>query len=136
MTLVATTNDPGSNPVHLSFKRFDLQPQGEVAIFDVINAGQHRIGPWCVRVQIRKADSQEERPEARTFHSSWKTFQDEFGPSGNALSTRPGELDKIVIVKRPAETPWRVCLLYSTDWEDTGRTASGNYEVISQEMTE
>ena len=37
-------------------------------------------------------------------------------------------------VKPPLKTPWRVCIIYSTDWTDTQKSYSGEYEVISRKF--
>jgi len=126
-SIVTITNAPASNPVAIAFAAWgDSGP-----IFRLTNQEPHAILLWNVRVQTRSKD-------AGTDGFGWDTVYDDY-PMGtakyNAANFLPGAVGEFR-VQHPGKTPWRVCVLYSTDWTDSGKSYSGNYEVIGQELEE
>ncbi len=124
---VGITNTPDSNPVTISLATWAA---GE-ASFSLSNAEPHAILLWNVRVQVRSTGP-------GTDGSGWDTVSDDYPrgtPEYNSALYRPGALGEFR-VQPPAEKPWRVCIIYSTDWNDSGNSYSGNYEVISHEIDE
>ncbi|MBL9171796.1 MAG: hypothetical protein JNN07_28965 [Verrucomicrobiales bacterium] len=121
---VALTNAPASNRVAISFgyQRASADP----AVFRIANREAHKVLVWNVRVQVKSR-------AGGTDGQGWDTVYDDY-PVGIARyeTGQKGELS----VSHPGTTPWRVCVLYSIDWTDSGKTFSGNYEVISQERKE
>jgi hypothetical protein len=101
------------------------------AVFRLINGEPHAILLWNVRVQVRSTDR-------GTDGFGWDTVDDDY-PMGtvryNSAHYPPGSTGEFR-VHQPGKTPWRVCVLYSTDWTDSAKGYSGNYEVISEELKE
>lgn len=112
------TNAPESNRVSISL----VTGTDENPVFRLANGEGHTILLWNVRVQVRSEGS-------GTDGFGWDTVSDDY-PDGQAKFS-PGESGTFR-VQNPREIPWRVCIIYSTDWADSGNSASGNYEVISQ----
>lgn len=115
------TNAPESNPVSISL----VSGTDDTPEFRLTNGERHAILLWNVRVQVRSKG-----PGTDGF--GWDTVSDDY-PDGQAkfLAGASGTFR----VQHPHETPWRVCVIYSTDWTDSGNSASGNYEVISQPLS-
>jgi hypothetical protein len=149
--VVTITNPPSSNPVHISFARWESDSdRGNVAVYRLTNAESHTIMVWDARVQVRKGNFSTNLLGLQTVpdnylklnptdpapeHSGWETVQEDWPPNERRINYVPAASDEFW-VKRPSKTPWRVCILYSKDWTDSGNTYSGNYEVISEEMQE
>jgi len=126
-SFVGITNIPVANRVSISFASW----RDEVPIFRLTNGEPHTILLWNVRVQVRSTGR-------GTDGFGWDTVYDDYpGTTGkhNSAHYPPGSTGEFR-VDHPGETPWRVCAVYSMDWTDTGKSYSGNYEVISQELKE
>ncbi len=121
-SFVTITNAPSSNRVAIAF----ATSTDNGAIFRITNKEPHAILLWNVRVQTRSRD-------AGTDGFGWDTVYDDY-PMGTANYSSGGTGE--FRVQYPGKTPWRVCILYSTDWTDSGKSCSGNYEVIGQELKE
>lgn len=124
-SFVGLTNSPASNHVSLAFA--ELSDYGP--IFRFTNREPHAILLWDVRIQVPSKGT-------GTDGFGWDTVYDDYpeGTSGNnSASFAPGSTGEFR-VPRQKQIPWRVCILYSIDWTDSGKTHSGNYEVISKEM--
>jgi hypothetical protein len=89
-------------------------------VFRATNREPHAILLWNARVQTNSAG-------AGTDGFGWDTVYDDY-PEGDARipAGSAGEFR----IPRPPAVPWRVCVLFSQDWNDNGKTYSGNYEVI------
>ena len=126
-SFVRITKEPASNRVAIGFAAWsDLGP-----VFRLTNGEPHEILLWNVRVQTRSK-------AGGTDGLGWDTVQDDYPMSTtkwNSAHYPAGSIGEFR-VQHPGNTPWRVCVLYSVDYTDTGKSASGNYEVIGQEMTE
>lgn len=121
-SITLITNAPDSNPVSIS-----LVPQAdEIPTFLVKNGEHHAILVWNVRVQVPSKGR-------GTDGFGWDTIADDY-PDGQSHIAK-GMSGKFS-VQHPRETPWRVCVIYSTDWKDSGNKYWGNYEVISQPLTQ
>ena len=125
---VAITNPPNSRPVTLSL----LRDRGEGIDFRLSNGLPHAVLLWNVRVQVRV-------PGPGTDGYGWETVADDYpnsAPSSrNSANCPPGGVMDVQVT-HPGRTPWRVCALYATDWNDSGRTYSGNDEAIAPELNE
>jgi hypothetical protein len=121
-SIVVITNAPESNPVSLSL----VSDTDTGLSFRVTNNENHAILLWNVRVQVRSKG-------AGTDGFGWDTVADDYPSGQSAFGTRASGDFR---VQHPGEAPWRVCVLYSTDWADTGNSYSGNYEVMSQTQSE
>jgi hypothetical protein len=53
----------------------------------------------------------------------------------NSTHYAPGSIGEFQVY-HPGQVPWRVCVVYSMDWTGNGKSYSGNYEVISEEIKE
>ena len=126
---VALTNAPASNRVGIAFG--SQRASADPAVFRLTNREPHKVLVWNVRVQVKSRDG-------GTDGQGWDTVYDDY-PVGtanyNSSYYEPGQQGELS-VNHPGATPWRVCVLYSIDWTDSGKTCSGNYEVISQERKE
>lgn len=122
------TNPPNSQPVTLSL----LRDRGDGIDFRLSNGLPHAILLWNVRVQVRVAG-----PGTDGF--GWETVADDYPnaapASRNQASCPPGGVMDFQVT-HPGRTPWRVCALFATDWNDSGRTYSGNDEALGPELTE
>ncbi len=121
------TNAPSANPVRIAFVDWN----NGSATFRLTNRESHRILLWNVRVQSRSAG-------LGTDGLGWDTIYDDYPePTGKLDSSRfePGQVGEF-LARLPDKMPWRVCVLYSVDWTDSGKTFSGNYEGISEELNE
>lgn len=119
---VSLSKPPSSTPVSISF----VKSTDDGLAFRLLNGEAHAILLWNVRVQIRSEG-------LGTDGFGWDTIYDD-SPDGDKAEFRTGE-SGIFRVKKSRVTPWRICILYSTDWTDTG-TFWGNCEVISEEFGE
>ena len=118
---VGFTNPPSSNRVWL----YVAKNRYYGATFRLTNAEPHAILPWNVRVQVRSTG-------AGTDGTGWDTVFDDYW-AGMPGVVQPGAVGEFR-VELPLKTPWRVCIIYSTDWTDTQKQYSGQYEVISREF--
>jgi hypothetical protein len=122
------TNPPALNPVWLSLAKNRYYGP----TFRLTNVETHAILPWSVRVQVRSTG-------AGTDGTGWDTVFDDYW-TGRPGMVQPGAVGEFR-VKPPLKSPWRVCIIYSTDWTDTfartnliQKSFSGQYEVISREF--
>jgi hypothetical protein len=126
-SFVRITNPPASNRASIFFATWS----DDGPVFRLTNGEPHAILLWNVRVQVRSTDR-------GTDGFGWDTVDDDY-PMGtvryNSALYPPGSTGEFS-VHHPGKTPWRVCVLYSTDWTDSGKSYSGNYEVISEELKE
>jgi hypothetical protein len=127
--LARLTNAPKSNRVAISLATgggSDAAP-----IFRLTNREPHAILLTNVRVQTRSTGR-------GTDGFGWDTVYDDYPMGTPRFNTSvcppnsPGE----VAVAHPGKAPWRVCIIYSIDWSDSGNSYGGNYEVISGELKE
>lgn len=126
-SFVGLTNLPVSNRASIALDR----STGDHIVFRLTNGEPHAILLWNVRVQIPAVGP-------GTDNLGWETVADDY-PEGTAQYSAAHEPRKAAgefHVQHPGEIPWRVCILYSIDWADSGKSFSGNYEVISTEVTE
>lgn len=120
---VAITNAAGSNLVSIAWSDWK---EGD-AMFRITNREPHAVLLWNVRVQVKAKNG-------GTDGLGWETVYDEYPtatPNANGSRYLPGGIGELR-VPPPDEVPWRICVLYSIDWKDEGKTFSGNYEAISQ----
>lgn len=117
---VLITNAPESNPVSISLVR----QIDESVVFRLKNGEHHTILLWNVRVQVKSKDR-------GTDGFGWDTVTDE---PPNWQSHFGAGMSGDFSVQHPQKSPWRVCIIYSTDWNDSGKKYSENYEVISQPL--
>ena len=124
---VGIANAAASNLVAIAFANW----RDDGPVFRLTNREPHGILLWNVRVQIKSKDG-------GTDGLGWDTVYDDY-PVGtakyNSAHYSPGTVGEFR-VQHPGKVPWRVCVLYSIDWTDSGKSFSGNYEVISQELKE
>jgi hypothetical protein len=126
-SFVGLTNAPASNRAAIVLAR----SSDDGVIFRLTNGESHAILLWNVRVQVQATNR-------GTDGFGWDTVYDDYPmgtPRYNSAHYLPGATGEFS-VPHPRATPWRVCILYSTDWADSGNSYSGNYEVISQELKE
>jgi hypothetical protein len=126
-SFVLLTNAPASNRVGISVATWG----DSEANFRLTNGEPHAILLWNVRVQTRSTGG-------GTDGFGWDTVSDDYpvGAAGyNSAHYPPGSIGEFQ-VRHPDKKPWRVCVLYSIDWTDSGKSYSGNYEAIGQELKE
>lgn len=124
---VGLTNAAASNRVAIRFSRVT----DEGAIFRLTNRELHTVLLWNVRVQTKSKGG-------GTDGFGWDTVQDDYPvltAKYNSATVLSGDVSE-VRVQSPEKSPWRVCVLYSIDWTDSGKICSGNYEAISEELNE
>jgi hypothetical protein len=120
-SIVGLTNWPSSNRVDLTMAK---KTESE-ATFRLTNHEGHSILLWNVRVQVPAQGS-------GTDGFGWQTVHDDY-PEGDA-KYGPGAAGEFRVVV-PDAGQWRACALYSMDWPDSGKSYFGNYEVLSQVLT-
>ncbi len=127
-SFVGLTNAASANRVVLGLLRSSNE---EGVVFGVTNREPHSVLVWNVRVQNRVVG-----PGTDGF--GWETVADDYPVStsrSSAAKLAPGASGELRVV-HPGQVPWRVCLLYSIDWSDGGKSASGNYEAVGAEIPE
>jgi len=126
---VGLTNLPASNRVAIS--PATRTASNDDPVFWLTNRELHSILLWNVRVQTRSAGR-------GTDGFGWDTVADDY-PTGtdkyNSALYPTNSIGQFRVV-HPGTAPWRVCVLYSIDWSDSGKSYGGNYEVISEELKE
>ncbi len=126
-SFVGLTNAAASNRVAIRLARVT----DEGAIFRLTNRELHTVLLWNVRVQTKSKGG-------GTDGFGWDTVQDDYPvitAKYNSAKVLSGDVSE-VRVQSPEKSPWRVCVLYSIDWTDSGKICSGNYEAISEELNE
>lgn len=118
---VPVTNSPASNRAIISV----IRNEGGKVVLLLTNGEPHSILLWNVRVQTRSSG-------AGTDGFGWDTVADDY-PNATRAALPPGTAGEF-LVEAPDGTPWRVCILYSIDWADSGKQYSGNYEVCGREI--
>ena len=126
-SFVVLTNAPALNRVKISLAAWG----DSEANFRFTNGEPHAILLWNVRVQTRSTGG-------GTDGFGWETVSDDYPMFTSGYSSAhypPGSIGEFQ-VRHPGKSPWRVCVLYSIDWTDSGKSYSGNYEAIGQELRE
>src|SRR3954465_7499705 len=124
---VLLTNSPASNRVSIALKF--IGGDHDDPSFWLTNREPHAILVWNVRVQTRSVGR-------GTDGFGWDTVIDDY-PRGTPEHNSARFEAKSTSVLRgihPGKAPWRICILYSIDRSDSGKSYSGNYEAVSEEL--